>query len=165
MVDFDPVGTIAFFRERHRVETSTTGAVLHALPAHGLTFKAHSKSSTVGVIAWTIVRCLHLCNRLVEGEAAEVSQQLHPEHHALVAMFETESSTLAEKLAKLGQQQWMEERSVTSGNQLLLRQPLGQILWLFHVDAIHHRGQLSTFLRELGARVPSIYGPSGDSQR
>ena len=165
MVEFDPVGTISFFRERHRVETSTTGPVLHALPAHGLTFKPHPQSSTAGVVAWTIVRCLHVCNQLGEAKTAEMPQQPHPEHRALLAAFEIESSRLAERLATLSQQEWMEERTVTSGDQLLLRQPLGQIFWLFHVDAIHHRGQLSTFLRELGAKVPSIYGPSGDSQR
>jgi uncharacterized damage-inducible protein DinB len=29
-------------------------------------------------------------------------------------------------------------------------------------DTIHHRGQLSVYMRLAGARVPSIYGPSGD---
>jgi uncharacterized damage-inducible protein DinB len=28
--------------------------------------------------------------------------------------------------------------------------------------SVHHRGQLSTYLRPMGAKVPSIYGPSGD---
>jgi uncharacterized damage-inducible protein DinB len=36
--------------------------------------------------------------------------------------------------------------------------------WGFFFDAIHHRGQLSTYLRPMGAKVPSIYGPSGDEQ-
>ena len=28
--------------------------------------------------------------------------------------------------------------------------------------SVHHRGQLSAYLRPMGAKVPSIYGPSGD---
>jgi uncharacterized damage-inducible protein DinB len=40
--------------------------------------------------------------------------------------------------------------------------PLGDMLWGFLFDAIHHRGQLSAYLRPMGAKVPSIYGPSGD---
>jgi uncharacterized damage-inducible protein DinB len=32
-------------------------------------------------------------------------------------------------------------------------------------DAIHHRGQLSTYIRPMGGQVPAIYGPSGDSRR
>jgi uncharacterized damage-inducible protein DinB len=30
--------------------------------------------------------------------------------------------------------------------------------------SIHHRGQLSAYLRPMGGKVPSIYGPSGDSE-
>ena len=37
------------------------------------------------------------------------------------------------------------------------------IVWLFHFDEFHHRGQVSTYLRPMGARVPSTYGESGDS--
>jgi uncharacterized damage-inducible protein DinB len=29
-------------------------------------------------------------------------------------------------------------------------------------DQIHHRGQFSVYLRMVGGKVPSIYGPSGD---
>ncbi len=35
-------------------------------------------------------------------------------------------------------------------------------LMLRLTPAVHHRGQLSSYLRPMGARVPSIYGPSGD---
>lgn len=30
--------------------------------------------------------------------------------------------------------------------------------------SVHHRGQLSAYLRSLGSRVPDIYGPSGDAE-
>ena len=40
--------------------------------------------------------------------------------------------------------------------------PLGDMLFGFLFDAIHHRGQLSSYLRPMGAKVPSIYGPSAD---
>jgi len=34
--------------------------------------------------------------------------------------------------------------------------------WGFLFDIIHHRGQLSTYLRPMGSTVPQIYGPSAD---
>jgi uncharacterized damage-inducible protein DinB len=40
--------------------------------------------------------------------------------------------------------------------------PLMDFLWMVLFDQIHHRGQLSVYLRIAGARVPAIYGPSGD---
>ena len=36
------------------------------------------------------------------------------------------------------------------------------MLFGFLFDAIHHRGQLSTYLRPMGFSAPSIYGPSAD---
>ncbi|QQS22740.1 hypothetical protein IPM19_03870 [bacterium] len=39
-----------------------------------------------------------------------------------------------------------------------------KMVWGFFFDAIHHRGQLATYLRAMGAKVPPIYGPSADSQ-
>ncbi len=44
-------------------------------------------------------------------------------------------------------------------------QPIGEFLWFILFDAIHHRGQLSTYIRPMGGQVPAIYGPSGDSRR
>jgi uncharacterized damage-inducible protein DinB len=35
-------------------------------------------------------------------------------------------------------------------------------LWSLLHDQIHHRGQLSVYLRLVGAKVPSIYSPSAD---
>ena len=34
--------------------------------------------------------------------------------------------------------------------------------WSFLFDIVHHRGQISTYLRPMGSTVPQIYGPSGD---
>jgi uncharacterized damage-inducible protein DinB len=49
--------------------------------------------------------------------------------------------------------------------ELLMEQSLGGFLWYLFFDAIHHRGQLSTYIRPMGGKVPSIYGPSGDDPR
>lgn len=40
----------------------------------------------------------------------------------------------------------------------------GNMAWGLVLDLIHHRGQLSTYIRPMGGKVPSIYGPSGDTQ-
>ena len=37
-----------------------------------------------------------------------------------------------------------------------------KMAWDMLFDAIHHRGQLSSYLRPMGGKVPGIYGPSGD---
>ena len=58
---------------------------------------------------------------------------------------------------------WTRVGQLRVSDRVALEWPAGDIVWLFHFDEIHHRGQLSTYLRPMGAKVPSIYGPSGDS--
>jgi uncharacterized damage-inducible protein DinB len=163
--EYDSVGTVPFFRERHRVESAATARVLGALPADRLSYAPHPGSSTAGTTAWTIVRGLRASLELLTSTTVAVGLESHPDHKALVAQFGETSNAMAESLVGISQEIWSEERIVTSNGVTILRQPLGQILWLFHVDGIHHRGQLSTYLRPLGVAVPSIYGPSGDRPR
>ena len=40
-----------------------------------------------------------------------------------------------------------------------------QLAWVLFLDAVRHRGQLSTHLRPMGGSVPSIDGPSADTPR
>ena len=48
------------------------------------------------------------------------------------------------------------------GGAAVWEDAVGQMVWGMLFDAIHHRGQLSTYLRPMGGKVPSIYGPSAD---
>jgi uncharacterized damage-inducible protein DinB len=45
-----------------------------------------------------------------------------------------------------------------------MRMPAVAFLQLALKHEVHHRGQLSAYLRAMGGKVPGIYGPSGDSQ-
>jgi uncharacterized damage-inducible protein DinB len=37
-----------------------------------------------------------------------------------------------------------------------------EMAWSFLFDIVHHRGQITTYLRPMGSTVPQIYGPSAD---
>lgn len=41
--------------------------------------------------------------------------------------------------------------------------PRGSMMWFFLFDVIHHRGQLSTYIRPMGGKNPAVYGYSFDS--
>ena len=47
---------------------------------------------------------------------------------------------------------------------VIMEMPRRDMGWLMWFDCIHHRGQLSTYLRPMGSKVPGIYGPSADDQ-
>ena len=52
-------------------------------------------------------------------------------------------------------------RSPSTGNTIMTETGIDSA-WTFLLDVIHHRGQLSTYLRAMGSTVPQIYGPSAD---
>jgi uncharacterized damage-inducible protein DinB len=46
----------------------------------------------------------------------------------------------------------------------MMQMPAVNFLSMTVRHSVHHRGQLSTYLRPMGGKIPGIYGPSGDSQ-
>jgi uncharacterized damage-inducible protein DinB len=81
----------------------------------------------------------------------------------MIAAFEFHHNILAEKLLSLDDITWNHEAWMIRGEQeILLKDTVGGLLWLALFDAVHHRGQLTTYIRPMGGKVPSIYGPSAD---
>lgn len=46
----------------------------------------------------------------------------------------------------------------------MIQMPAVNMLSMFGRHTVHHRGQLSTYLRAMGGKIPGIYGPSADTQ-
>jgi len=82
----------------------------------------------------------------------------------MAAAYDNHHRALAGKLSGLDDLVWNRPAWLTRGEQeIVLRDSVGGLLWLALFDAVHHRGQLSTYIRPMGGKVPSIYGPSADS--
>jgi uncharacterized damage-inducible protein DinB len=158
-------GRLDFYRTRLAEETPLTMGVLIALAKADLSYKPHERSSTAAQIISTIIRHLEICNDLLAKRQADVAPRSVASNPVLIREFEELSIALSTKLSRLQQKQWEEPSQLQLGEQVILERPLGEIMWLYHFDLIHHRGQLSTYLRPMGAKVPSIYGKSGDENR
>jgi hypothetical protein len=59
--------------------------------------------------------------------------------------------------------EWENSDAVLKGGFGEWKDKRGKMAFGFLFDMIHHRGQISTYLRSMGGKVPSIYGPSADS--
>jgi uncharacterized damage-inducible protein DinB len=58
---------------------------------------------------------------------------------------------------------WNHQAWLIEGDtDILLKNTVGGLLWIALFDFVHHRGQLSSYIRPMGGKVPSIYGPSAD---
>ncbi len=64
---------------------------------------------------------------------------------------------------KMNQKDWISSAQMVTGKKVDWQSTKGKMVWGFLFDLIHHRGQLATYIRPMGGKVPSIYGPSADS--
>jgi uncharacterized damage-inducible protein DinB len=69
-----------------------------------------------------------------------------------------------EQTEKMSEEEWNMPAEMFFGGKSAWKTTRGHLAWSFLLDLIHHRGQLSTYIRPMGGKVPSIYGPSGDSE-
>ena len=67
-------------------------------------------------------------------------------------------------VARMDDAAWERNAEFYFGGKKVSNQPVGGFLWFILFDAIHHRGQLTTYLRPMGAKVPAVYGPSADER-
>jgi uncharacterized damage-inducible protein DinB len=151
-----------FFRARRQAELPAFVRVLRALPQDRLDYKPHERSPSAAQIAWTLTSELSACCELTATGRVDWTPTPPPALDQMVAAFERHHSELDALVARLDDQDWRRPGQFLVGSRVAMEQPIGDLLWLFLFDGIHHRGQLSTYIRPMGGRVPSIYGPSGD---
>jgi uncharacterized damage-inducible protein DinB len=148
-------------------EAQTTRRVLERVPANQLTWRPHPKARTLGELA------LHIA--MVPGAVAQLAASPSP---AQVPTFTDPSpKSAAELIPALDQSianakktlAGMDDATVTStfrlmrGDRELFAVPrVGLLRSIMLNHWYHHRGQLTTYLRELDVPIPSIYGPSAD---
>lgn len=156
-------GSLEFYKTRFEIENNLTRGVLKAIPPDKLDYRPHERSPSTGQIAWTILRGLFIRIDVASLGASDVLLESHPRFQEILDRFEDASRRHAVQLESWPEPAWERIGQLRSGGQVALERPAGDIVWLFHFDEIHHRGQLSTYLRPMGAKVPSIYGASGDS--
>jgi uncharacterized damage-inducible protein DinB len=136
--------------------------VFRAMPPDKTGYRPHPKSTSAGDLVWMLAIELH--DAAVLAEKLEVNFDLPPAPSLAdsIAAYEKNAADLTKKLAKLDDAAWGKKAKFLMGGNVAWEAPLGDMLWGLLFDAVHHRGQLSAYLRPMGAKVPSIYGPSGD---
>lgn len=153
------------FLQTWRQEHATTAKVIGAIPEAKLDFKPHQKSMSTRELAWHLVE---LERFFVEGCLAGKIEpgQFPPAPSTLkeiLATFDRRHRELVEKVKKADDRQLAKPLQIPVGPKQRGEAPAMSILWMGVVmHGCHHRGQLSTYLRLMDAKMPSIYGPSAD---
>jgi hypothetical protein len=143
-------------------EAPTTRKVLSRIP-EGSTYRPDPKSRPAREIAWQIA-CEEIV--LVEGlESGQLEWQDFPVPATMKEVMEAydrHQSSAVTRLQAIDPARWEREVPfVYSGKELMRHTGYGHA-WGFLFDIVHHRGQISTYLRPMGSTVPQIYGPTAD---
>ena len=165
------LGNRDFFIRRWQIEYPAFVDVCNALPPDRLDYRPHSASRSAGELVALLVSLERSCVELCESGRGSYNANLRfhpttdfPALRQMVAAYEEHHRALAEKLERLDDDIWNRPAWLTRGDQeIILRDSIGGLLWTALFDGVHHRGQLSTYIRPMGGKVPSIYGPSGDA--
>ena len=152
-----------FYVERQKAEFPVFMNVLKALPKDRLSYKPDDRSPSAEQLVWTLTAELSACLDVVKTNQAEWKSIQPPPLDEMLEMFERSSNELSELVAKMDEASWEKTAKFYYDGKVVSEQPVGTFLWFILFDAIHHRGQLSAYLRPMGGKVPSIYGPSADS--
>jgi uncharacterized damage-inducible protein DinB len=143
-------------------EKPTFIKVMKAVPPDRADYKPHPRSTSAGDLVWLLASELHdACDLIDRGEVNYVYRPA-PAVADAIAAYETHVAALESRLVSVDDAKWDSPARLMMDGKVAWEAPLGEMLFGFLFDAVHHRGQLSSYLRPMGAKVPSIYGPSGD---
>jgi uncharacterized damage-inducible protein DinB len=155
--------TREFFVRQFKAERPKFVKVLRALPEGKLDYKPHQRSSSASMIAWFLVLELRALVDVLKTRENRWQQPPAPATFAAIAgEYEKAVAEMEQALATIGEKGWDEEARMFVGDKLVFARPLGDMLWDFFFDALHHRGQLTAYIRPMGGKVPALYGPSAD---
>jgi uncharacterized damage-inducible protein DinB len=152
-----------FLQSRRKAEYPVFVNVLKALPTQRFDYRPHEKSQSAAEIIWTLARETQAsCELIDSGLVNWLPVPAPADPQAILSAFQQHYLALDDRIGWLDESKWESKARLLIDGQLYREAPVGEFLWYIFFDAIHHRGQLSTYIRLMGGQVPSIYGPSGD---
>ena len=138
-------------------ELKTTRNVLSRIPESSA-YRPDPRSRTAQEIAWQIV-CEEkmLIDALESGKAEWAPPPMPDSMRDVLAEYERQSADVLKRWDALPQSRWDGSLEFFGSER-----PASPMAWSFLFDIVHHRGQITTYLRPMGSTVPQIYGPSAD---
>ena len=148
-------------------ETTNTKRVVERLTDEHWDYKPHPKSMSLGALATHVVE-LH---NWVSGALNRKVYDFKVDHQPVKVAGVDELKSLLEngiegnKAALLGlsDEDWQTEWTLKAGDWIIAQMPKAAAFrYIINNHLIHHRGQLTVYLRLLDIPVPGLYGPSAD---
>lgn len=151
-----------FFIRTWDKEGPATRKVISRIP-EGSDYRPDPKARTAREIAWLITQEeAALVDGLEKAAFTWIEAPCPAKVAEILAQYEKQHDALTKRLHSIPASRWEEKLPFLVDGKEVMSELGCDWAWGFLHDEIHHRGQLSTYLRPMGAKVPEIYGASAD---
>ncbi len=144
-------------------EFPTTMRVLKAFPPTKADIKPHAKSKSAKELAWNFVTEQKASEQALDG-AIQFGKMPPPPGtmQDVISTYEKAYRALVERVKKTPDAELNTTVKFYTAPKQMGDIRKMDVLWYMLMDCVHHRGQMSVYLRMADGKVPSIYGPSAD---
>ncbi|WP_295649224.1 DinB family protein [uncultured Mucilaginibacter sp.] len=152
-------------------EAASTRKMLERVPNDKLGWKPHEKSMTLGKLATHVSDLPNWTGFTINADELDLASGAFKPFLATstVELLKHHDESVAGAIAALESvtnEQLMEMWTLRMGDHVIFTMPKVQVLRnMVFSHMVHHRGQLSVYLRMLDVPVPGMYGPSADDAR
>ena len=155
------------------MEMDNTRRTLERVPDDKFSWKPHEKSGTLGWMAGHVATIPQWAKITMEQDSLDLAPAGRPNFVApkpanrkeVLEIFDKNRAEARAALAAANDATYAKPWALLMGGRELFREPRSAVLrrMVFN-HIIHHRGQLTVYLRLLNVPVPALYGPSADEQ-
>jgi len=149
-------------------EAQTTRKLLERIPEDKLSWKPHPKSMTMAALGTHLAHIPEWTARILSSRELDLSKidTRVPEaksRREILEPFDANVEAFRTLVGGKPDEELFLSWTLKSGDHVVLELPRVACLRSFIMShSVHHRGQLSVYLRENDVPIPSIYGPSAD---
>jgi uncharacterized damage-inducible protein DinB len=156
-----------YFAEELKREAISATKMLERVPFDKWDWKPHERSMTLGQLATHVANITAFPAKITMTNELDFANAPKPkdiENTAeLVDRLKTNVAQSAEKLNAVNDDELQKDWTLRNGDHVIFTLPrAAAVRGLALNHFVHHRGQLSVYLRMLNIPIPSIYGPSAD---
>lgn len=150
-------------------ELGVNRALLERVPDDKLDWKPHPKSFSLGALATHVAMLPFWITSTVQNDFFDLSLATHAtppaNREGILQLFEQISGDMRQALDAASDADLMRPWELRMGDKVLMTMPkIAVIRGMGISHFIHHRGQLSVYLRLLDVPLPPMYGPTADER-
>jgi len=153
-------------------EAAKSRRVLEQVPAGKRDWKPHERSMALGYLSELVANIFSWVGMAISLDELDIAPKDGPKHKPaplntsaeLIAALDKAVAQAREALQKTTDAHLATPWRLLAGGNLAMEQPRLHVIRDTFLHSAHHRGQMTVYLRLLGSKVPSVYGPTADDK-